>query len=103
MAPMLAHFELGKQITIETDTLDYAVVGILFITDDSGEICPMAFYSQLLSPAKLNYNTHNKELLTIYETFHSWKHYLEGASLSIDMVTDHKNLEYFATSKVLTW
>jgi hypothetical protein len=29
-------------------------------------------------------------------------HYLEGASFPVDIVTDHKNLEYFVTSKVLT-
>jgi hypothetical protein len=28
--------------------------------------------------------------------------YLKGAVLAIDVVTDHKNLEYFATTKLLT-
>jgi hypothetical protein len=27
---------------------------------------------------------------------------LEGSGLPIDVVTDHKNLEYFATTKLLT-
>ena len=30
-----------------------------------------------------------------------WRHYLDGSSLPIDVVTDHKNLEYFATTKIL--
>jgi hypothetical protein len=29
------------------------------------------------------------------------EHYLDGSALPIDVVTDHKNLEYFATTKVL--
>ena len=45
---------------------------------------------------------HNKELLAIYEAFKSWHHYLEGLAKTIDMVTDHKNLEYFTTTKKLT-
>ena len=51
---------------------------------------------------KLNYNTHDKELLTIFEAFHSWQHYLEGPAHPIDVVTNHKNLMYFLTSKVLS-
>src|SRR6266540_3202734 len=37
----------------------------------------------------------------IYEVFHIWCHYLEGSAAPIDIVTDHKNLEYFATTKLL--
>ena len=31
-----------------------------------------------------------------------WRHFLEGSGTPIDVVTDHKNLEYFSTTKVLT-
>jgi hypothetical protein len=41
-------------------------------------------------------------LLAIFDAFKTWCHYLEGAPLPIDVVTDHKNLEYFATTKLLT-
>jgi transposase InsO family protein len=50
----------------------------------------------------LNYDVHDKELLAIFEAFRSWRHYLEGAPSQIDVVTDHKNLEYFATTKLLS-
>ena len=52
--------------------------------------------------AKLNYNIHDKELLAIFEAFKIWKHYLEGLVYPINIVTDHKNLKYFSTTKVLT-
>ena len=45
---------------------------------------------------------HDKELLAIFEAFKTWRHYLEGSASPVDVVTDHKNLEYFSTSKVLT-
>jgi len=50
---------------------------------------------------ELNYDIHDKELLVIFEVFKIWRHYLEGSALSIDIVTDYKNLEYFSTTKVL--
>ena len=52
--------------------------------------------------AELNYDTHDKELLAIFDAFKQWRHYLEGPEFPVDVVTDHKNLEYFATSKILT-
>jgi hypothetical protein len=51
---------------------------------------------------ELNYNMHNKELLAIFKSFCTWRHYLEGSLFSINVVMDHKNLTYFATTKTLT-
>jgi len=101
-APILTHFQPGTQLTVKTDTLDYAIRSILSITGSDDEIRPIAFYSRTLTMPELNYDTHDKELLTIFEAFKSWHHYLEGPAFPIDVVTDHKNLEYFSTSKVLT-
>jgi len=49
-----------------------------------------------------DYDVHDKELLAIFEAFKMWRHYLEGSASAIDVVTDHKNLEYFSTTKILT-
>ena len=51
---------------------------------------------------ELNYDTHDKELLAIFEAFKILRHYLEGPAYPIDVVTDYKNLEYFSTTKILT-
>ena len=82
--------------------MDYAIAGILSITGSDDKIRPIVFYSHTLTMPELNYNTHNKELLAIFEAFKSWCQYLEGPAFLIDVVTNHKNLEYFSTSKVLT-
>src|SRR5882672_11532240 len=60
------------------------------------------FHSRTLSPTELNYNTYDKELLAVYELFKVWRHYLEGCSHSIEVLTDHKNLKYFATTWMLS-
>ena len=44
---------------------------------------------------------HDKELFAIFEAFQIWRHYLDGTVLPVDIITDHKNLEYFSTMKVL--
>ena len=71
---------------VEMDVSDCTIAGILSVTTEDGEIRPVAFYSCTLQSAEQNCDTHNKELLVIYEAFKSWCHYLEGSAKTIDMV-----------------
>ena len=100
-APALVQWDPNAQIVVETDASDYALGCILSIVVDD-EVHPVAFHSRTFHAPELNYDVHDKELLAIFEAFKTWRHYLEGAPLPIDVVTDHKNLEYFSTSKLLT-
>ena len=101
-APILTHWIPNKPIIVETDASDYALGTILSIQTNSGEVHPVAFHFRTFMAPELNYDTHDKELLAIFEAFRVWWHYLEGSGILIDVVTDHKNLEYFSTTKVLT-
>ena len=88
---------------METDALDYALAAILSIINEDNEVHPVVFHSRTFTVTELNYNTHDKELLAIFEAFKIWWHYLKGLAYPINIVMDHKNLEYFSTTKVLTW
>ena len=55
-----------------------------------------------MAPAELNYEIYDKELLAIFAGFRHWRAYLEGLVHPIHVITDQKNLEYFATTKLLT-
>jgi len=87
---------------VETDALDYAFTAILFIVNEENEVYSVAFHSHTFTMAELNYDMHDKKLLAIFEGFKIWQHYLEGPVYPINVVIDHKNLEYFSTTKVLT-
>src|SRR5260221_5674011 len=101
-APVLAHWALDLPMMVETDASDCTIAGILSVTTEDGEIQPVAFYSCTLQSAERNYDMHDKELLAIYEAFKSWQHFLEGSATAINTVMDHKNLEYFTSTKKLT-
>src|SRR5258705_6391272 len=88
-------------MTVEMDASDHAIAGILSVTTQDNEICLVAFFSCSLQGVEKNYDTHDKELLAIFEAFKNWQHFLEGSAEVIDTVTDHKNLEYFTSSKKL--
>src|SRR5258708_6180429 len=100
-APVLCHWAPDLQMTVETDASDHTIAGILSVTTKDNEIRPVAFFSCSLQGAEKNYDTHDKELLAIFEAFKNWQHFLEGSAEVIDMVTNHKNLEYFTSSKNL--
>ena len=87
---------------VETDTSDYALAAMLSIQTPDGNYHPVAFHSQTFKDTKMNYDIHDKELMAIYDAFKRWQHYLEGAGTPINVATDHRNLQYFSTTKVLT-
>jgi hypothetical protein len=61
----------------------------------------VTFYSKKITAPELNYNIHAKEILAIVAAIKQWHRYLEGAKHPILVFSDHKNIEYFTTTKVL--
>ena len=86
---------------METDASDYVSAGILSQYDDNGILHPVAFFSKKYSPAECNYEIHDKELMAIVRCFEEWRPELEGALHPIQVLSDHRNLEYFMSTKLL--
>ena len=68
-APVLTHWVPDVQMIVETDASDYALAAIFSIFTPDGDIHPVAFHSRSFNSAELNYDTHDKELLAIFEAF----------------------------------
>jgi transposase InsO family protein len=106
-APFLQHFDPAKPTRVETDASGFAVGGVLSQPgNDDAEVSqrqyrPVAFWSRKMTPAEMNYETHDSELLAIVMAFKHWRHYLEGSRHRVTVVTDHNNLKYFMTTKEL--
>ncbi|XP_077386525.1 uncharacterized protein LOC144024231 [Festucalex cinctus] len=64
-----------------------------------GVLHPCAFYSHRLTPAEVNYDVGNRELLAIVTALQEWRHWLEGTSELFVVYTDHRNLEYLRAVK----
>jgi RNase H-like domain found in reverse transcriptase len=100
--PVLTHYKPSCPLVIETDASDYALAAIFSQVESNRKIYLVTYLSRTFSDTELNYDTHDKELMAIYEAFKAWQHYLEGTEVPIDVVTDHKNLEYFCTTRILS-
>ena len=101
-APIFCHFNPSKQYFIETNLSDYVNASVLSQLDDKGVLYPVTCFSRKIAPAKCNYKIYNKKLLTIIQCFEEWRLELEGTSLLVKILTNHKSLEYFISTKKLT-
>jgi hypothetical protein len=100
-APILTHYSPGRQCIIKTDAFDFALGAVISQKSRHDKLHPIAYHSCKFSPADINYKIHDKELLAVVDSFKIWGKYLEGALLLVLVYTDHQNLEYFTTTKVL--
>ncbi|KAL0195339.1 hypothetical protein M9458_008911, partial [Cirrhinus mrigala] len=101
-APILHHPDPNLPFLVEVDASNTGVGAVL--SQRQGQplkTYPCAFFSHKLSPAERNYDVGNRELLAIKLALEEWRHWLEGARHPFTILTDHRNLEYIRTAKVL--
>jgi len=100
-APVLVYFDPLAPTKIETDASKYVGSSILSHQCQDGKWRPVAYRSKMMSNAECNYDIHDKELLAIVQALHEWKRYTRGNPKPIRVLTDHKNLVTFMTTKEL--
>ena len=104
---ILAHFNSDLECVLEADLSDHAQKDVLSQYDKNDVLHSIIFFSQKLNAVKSNYEIYDKELLTIIRCFEQWQLKLEEFMFSVNILTDHKNLQYFMITKQLmhqqTW
>jgi hypothetical protein len=100
-APMLAMYDPELEIIVETDASDFAQGICISQKQGDGKIRPIGFHSRKFTPAELNYDVHDKELMAVVTAFEQYEPYLIGAKHQVTVYSDHKNLTGFTTTKKL--
>ncbi|KAL0180019.1 hypothetical protein M9458_025461, partial [Cirrhinus mrigala] len=101
-APVLHHPDPDSPFVVEVDASSTGVGAVLSQRQgEPAKMFPCAFFSHKLSPAEKNYDVGNRELLAIKLALEEWRHWLEGAKHPFTVLTDHKNLEYLRSAKLL--
>jgi hypothetical protein len=101
-APVLGHFDPDLEIFVEADASDFVSAGVISQKGKDGVRRPIAYMSKKHNPAECNYEIYDKELMAIVRCFEEWRAELQGSAHPITVITDHRNLEYFMTTKALT-
>lgn len=100
--PVLTTFNPDRDTQLEPDSSGWAVGGALTQLDPVTKVWkPVAFFSAKHLPAECNYDIHDKELLAVIKCVKEWNSELRGLKKPFTILTDHKNLEPFASKKIL--
>jgi hypothetical protein len=100
--PVMSQFYPSRLTGIETYASDFAKGAVLPQYGKDGRLQPVAFKSKKHLTAEINYDIHEKEMGAIVTAFCEWEHLLKSVESEVTVFTDHKNLEYFNSTKLLT-
>ncbi|XP_074565168.1 uncharacterized protein LOC141821722 [Curcuma longa] len=93
-APILALPNFAKTFEIECDA---SGIGIGAVLIQEGR--PLAYFSEKLSGATLNYPTYDKEMYALVRALETWQHYLWPKEFVIH--TDHESLKHLKSQSKL--
>ena len=97
--PILKVYDPELATRVEVDASGFAVGGILSQKHKDGLWHPVAYRSESMSKEERNYEIYNREMLGLIRALEDWRHFLEG--IEFEIVTDHKNIEWWATMRDL--
>jgi len=99
---ILMHYNSNLLVTVEIDVFDYVVIEVMSQRDDNEQLRPVIYFSFKMLFAECNYEIYDKKLLAIIRAFEKWRFELKGTLDLVEVIFDHKNLEYFMSIKLLS-
>ncbi len=98
---VLSYFSSKLETFLKLNSSDYVSIKVLSQKENHDLIKSVIYFSKTLSSAECNYEIYDKELLTIIRCFEQWRAELQLMKSFINVLTNHKSLEYFMTIKKL--
>jgi len=86
---------------IEINALNYVFKDIFFQYNENKILHSVTYFSKKHNSVECNYEIYDKELMIIVCTFKKWWSELEDFIYFVEMIMNHKNLEYFMSTKQL--
>src|SRR6202045_1739673 len=93
-APVLALPQDKGRWKVEMDASNLATSRVLSQLQVDGTWRVVDYISKALTAAEKNYNMYDKEFLAVIRALREWRAYLIGAGETIEIWTDHANLQY---------
>jgi hypothetical protein len=100
--PVLAMYNSTRPTHIETNASNFATGAILSQKQNDGKWHLITYRSSIMSTEERNYKIYDHEMLGLIHALEDWQHFLEGLPEPFEVVTDHKNMEWWASMRDLT-
>jgi hypothetical protein len=100
-APILVHANPERAFRMETNASNYVYGAVLSQKQTDGQHHLIRYMSKSMNLVEQNYGIPDKEALAIVKGLQNWRHWLKRMKLPVQILTDHKNLEYFARPCIL--
>jgi predicted aspartyl protease len=97
----LVPFDSERYTVLECDSSGHALGGTLSQRDEKGILRTVAYLSKKFLAHECNYPIHDKELLAVIACLKDWDAELRSVR-EFEVITDHKNLEYFTKKQKMT-
>jgi hypothetical protein len=97
--PILKVYDPNLETRVEVDASGFATGGVLSQKYPDGLWHPIAYRLSSMSKEERNYEIYDQEMLGCIRALEDWRHYHEG--ISFEIVTDHKNIEWWASMRDL--
>ena len=94
-APVLVLPDFDKNFELECDASGVGIEAVLMQDRQ-----PIAYFSEKLSGAPLNYSVYDKEFYSLVRALMTWQHYLLPKEFII--YTDHESLKHFKSQHSLS-
>jgi len=99
---ILHHYNSDHKIVIEINASNYVFKDILFQYDENKILHSIAYFLKKHNSIECNYEIYGKELMIIICAFKKWWSKLKDFIYFVKMITNHKNLKYFMSTKQLS-
>ena len=101
-ALILQHFDWIHEVTVEINASDTVVADVLLQKNENSQLQSVIYFSSKMFLTEINYNIYDKKLLAIIQVFKEWCSELKDSEKSVQILCNHKNLEWFMTIKSLS-
>jgi hypothetical protein len=88
---------------VETDVSNLVIAGMLSQHNEDNILHPVTYFSRKHSPAEINYEIYDEELLVITCAIKEWRLLLEGSPHTIEVISNYRNLTYLTTNCLLNY
>ncbi len=99
---ILHHYNSDHKIVIEINASNYVFKDIFSQYDKNEILHSVTYFSKKHNSVECNYEIYDKELMIIVCAFKKWWSKLEDSIYSVEIITNHKNLKYFMSTKQLS-